>query len=459
MPPRRAARPITQIKRTGDMDVDFVMFENDFLQNKIKATEEATEKNRELADQEIVKRRKTEDKQMQFYADAQDVRAYLSMKHNEKNRKKQYYEKKLQDTRERYKNLLTDLQSKLDKLKQSQDIELTQLTNTLKANKTRRDSLATVAALENQLKREIAEAEQTMKTESKHQGIQMSQAHAEYSDLVGRHEKELKESVMREEAKNRSMTQENLENTVIEMMIEKDAEKTKLTNEVKKSKAIAERNTELMEKNKQLYMNRDLLQSECDSLQKRISKNDATIRTFVDELKAHDQKLKIDAESEEVSDNEEQEKPSAKESPKASVVPELQTSEREANENSKPDREQLLNAFFDDSVNTLCTSIVKILQVIDQPHADEYVQFHEVFNTFEGRKKELRFLMSKLGNLTFENNQKELLPPIGLENIEGVDQEFTKKNLIDPQNKAILEFAGPIGNDEFPELIATQFFQ
>lgn len=455
-PPRRAARPITQIKRTGDMDVDFVMFENDFLQNKIKNTEELIDQNLELADQETVKRRKAEDKQMQFLADAQDVRAYLSMKHNEKNRKKQYYEKKLQDTRERYKNLLTDLQSKLDKLKQSQDIELTQLTNNLKANKVRRDSLATVAALENQLKREIAEAEQTMKTESKHQGIQMSQAHAEYSDLVGRHEKELKESVMREEAKNRSMTQENLENTVIEMMIEKDAEKTRLTNEVKKSRAIAEKNTELMEKNKQLYMNRDLLQNECDSLQKRISKNDATIRSFVEELKAHDQKLTIDAESEEVSE-ENEETPTIKESPKSTKS--SPQSEASSSSDPRPDREALLNSFFDDSVNTLCSSIVKILQVIDQPHADEYVQFHEVFNTFDGRKKELRFLMSKLGNLTFESSSKDLLPPIGLENIEGVDQEFTKKNLIDPQNKAILEFAGPIGNDEYPELIATQFFQ
>lgn len=438
------------------MDVDFVMFENDFLQNKIKNTEELIDQNLELADQETVKRRKAEDKQMQFLADAQDVRAYLSMKHNEKNRKKQYYEKKLQDTRERYKNLLTDLQSKLDKLKQSQDIELTQLTNNLKANKVRRDSLATVAALENQLKREIAEAEQTMKTESKHQGIQMSQAHAEYSDLVGRHEKELKESVMREEAKNRSMTQENLENTVIEMMIEKDAEKTRLTNEVKKSRAIAEKNTELMEKNKQLYMNRDLLQNECDSLQKRISKNDATIRSFVEELKAHDQKLTIDAESEEVSE-ENEETPTIKESPKSTKS--SPQSEASSSSDPRPDREALLNSFFDDSVNTLCSSIVKILQVIDQPHADEYVQFHEVFNTFDGRKKELRFLMSKLGNLTFESSSKDLLPPIGLENIEGVDQEFTKKNLIDPQNKAILEFAGPIGNDEYPELIATQFFQ
>ena len=87
------------------------------------------------------------------------------------------------------------------------------------------------------------------------------------------------------------------------------------------------------------------------------------------------------------------------------------------------------------------------------------MQFHEVFTDFEGRKKELRFLMSKLGNLTSATTDEQMLPPSGLESIEGADEEYTTKNLIDPQNKAIMEFAEPIGDEEFPDLIATHFFQ
>lgn len=454
MPPRKGARPITQIKRTGEMDVDFVVYENTEFKNIISKADQQYVIDMARAMEATKARRKAEDKNMTHINDFNDAKRYLLRKQDDKLKKIKFYEEKLKNTREKREKLLADLQAKMDQLKQAQDLELTQLNNNLKANKVRRDSLATVAALENQLKREIAEAEQTLKKEKQQQSQQMSTALDDYYKLHKRHLQELHDSVEREKQKNRGMTAENLERTVIEMMKEIDAEKNHLANEVRKAKVTANRNTELMEKNKQLYMNRDLLQSECDELTKKISKNDASIRSLVEELKEHDQQL-----SSNINEEEEESAQSSKAStPNISAVP----SKHDINEQPRtegPDREKLLNNFFISTVGILTTSIVKILQILDEEHSADYDQFHNVFTDFEGRKKELRFLMSKLGNLTYGGIPSQMLPPMELSNIEGVDEEYTQKNLIAPQNQAILEFAEPIGEDEYPDLIATHFFQ
>ena len=469
MPPRRAAKPITSIKRTGELDQDYTIFENEYINDEIDDTEAKIAENIEVANQATIERREMQKKYEARLADKSDLTQYLQRKFKDKEEKKKIFERKLDETNKQHAKLEQDIQARLDKLRQSQDLELSQLTNILKANKVKRDSLATVAALENQLKREIAEAENTLKTEKQAQSVQMSNSMADYYNLFKRHERELAEGIEKEMQKNRGMTAENLERTVIEMMREKDAEKTRLANEVKQSKVIADMNTELMDKNKQLYMNRDLLQSECDSLQQRIMKNDATIRALVEELREHDQKItkemensnKEEEENNEKTEEEQNEQEASQKVTQSRALPPLPpvNDQKADSPKPKPDREQLLMSFFDDAVNTLCTSIVKILQVIDPNHSTDYMQFHDVFNDFEGRKKELRFLMSKLGNLTFTDTSDQLLPPIGLESIEGADEDYTMKNLVDPQNKAIQEFAGPIGDEEYPDLIATHFFQ
>ena len=67
--------------------------------------------------------------------------------------------------------------------------------------------------------------------------------------------------------------------------------------------------------------------------------------------------------------------------------------------------------------------------------------------------------MSKLGNISFKVEDLYKLPDIGVEEVEGVDEKVTVKKIVEPQQKAIREFAQPIAYDEFPELIATHFFQ
>jgi hypothetical protein len=72
------------------------------------------------------------------------------------------------------------------------------------------------------------------------------------------------------------------------------------------------------------------------------------------------------------------------------------------------DREVLLQNCFENSVAIRCRSVVAILAVLDPPHAEDYRTFPGVFESFEGRKKELRFLQSKLGNLSFDADDGEL---------------------------------------------------
>lgn len=447
MPPK-GAKPLTTIKRVGDMDTDFTLFESEEFSNMLKESEKKIEIMTKEASDATVSRRLEQQKDENHITDFQDAKKYLLRKIQDKESKIKFYTNKLKEIRQKRETLLADLQSKADQLKQSQELELTQLNNNLKANKARRDGLATVAALEKQLNREIAEAEETLKTEKQQQSAQMSMSFDEFYKLLKRHEQELHDEVEREKQKNRSMTVENLEKTVIDMMNEITTEKNNLYKEVFRTRATADKNTELTERCKHLYMSRDLLLKETDELNKAINKNDSQIRKLMTELKEHDQKI---------SDENQEEHEEEKTDVEVSVRADLQ--EGNIQEQDVPDREKMLNTFFIDCVNTLCQSIVRILQILDEPRADDYTQFHSVFTDFEGRKKELRFLMSKLGNLTFDPIQQEMLPPMGLTGIDGADEEYTRKNLVEPQNQAISQFAKPIGDDEYPDLIATHFFQ
>jgi hypothetical protein len=123
------------------------------------------------------------------------------------------------------------------------------------------------------------------------------------------------------------------------------------------------------------------------------------------------------------------------------------------------EREVMLQTFLEMAVDVLCHAVVIILRVIDPGHAQDYEGFHEVFGSFEGRKKELRFLMSKLGNLSFQAEDELRPPKIGFADIEGVNEEVAAKRIVEPQEEAFLAFSEPIASDELPELIATHFFQ
>ena len=253
------------------------------------------------------------------------------------------------------------------------------------------------------------------------------------------------------------MTSENLERTVIEMMKDIDSEIKKFSAMVMENRDIADINSKLMKQTKQRYMERDLLQQESDQTVKKINKNDQMIRKLVEELKKYDQRLTCGIiEEKDESKNEEE---NLNSEPTEKVESTENTENTEDTENVEIDRETILNNFFETSVNVLCDSVVEILGVFDQQHASEYKSFHEVFDSFEGRKKELRFLMSKLGNLTFHIDESYMFPPAGLDEVEGADEEITARKIVEPQRKAIAEFAEPIADDELPDLISTQFFQ
>lgn len=411
--------------------------------------------------QEAVSDRRDEEKKNEKHQlDFDDVKRYLTLKIRDKEQKIKYYQNKLKETRQDREDMITKLQAEQDQLKQSHELELTQLTNTLKANKQKRDALATVAATEIQLKREIDEAEQTLLREKAQQRQQISAAVAESYMLNVKQQKQLKESVENEKAKNRGMTSENLERTVIEMMKEIDSEIKKYSNLVLEARDIADVNSKLMKLNKQKYMERDLLQQESDETIKKINRNDETIRKLVEELRKYDQRLAGDIENSRIAEDDD-ENPIIRD---PQPIPEEEEEKHEEipetpEEKPEVDRETLLNNFFENSVNVLCESVVEILGVYDPRHAEEYKSFHNVFNTFDGRKKELRFLMSKLGNLTFEPDDNHLFQPAGFSEVEGADEEITSKKFVEPQKRAIEEFAQPIADDELPDLIATHFFQ
>lgn len=453
------AKPVNSIPygKTGIIPATCVAFEKNKLE-KI-GEKEISDYSRELVElhNAIDARRDEEQKDEMHQLDFDEVRRYLTLKIRDKEQKIKFYQNKLKETRKEREDLITRLQAEQDQLKQTHELELTQLSNTLKANKQRRDALATVAAMEIQLKREIEEAEQTLKREKAQQSQQTSQAIAEFYMLHVRQQKELKEGVEREKAKNRGMTSENLERTVIEMMKDIDSEIKKFSAMVMENRDIADINSKLMKQTKQRYMERDLLQQESDQTVKKINKNDQMIRKLVEELKKYDQRLTCGIiEEKDESKNEEE---NLNSEPTEKVESTENTENTEDTENVEIDRETILNNFFETSVNVLCDSVVEILGVFDQQHASEYKSFHEVFDSFEGRKKELRFLMSKLGNLTFHIDESYMFPPAGLDEVEGADEEITARKIVEPQRKAIAEFAEPIADDELPDLISTQFFQ
>jgi chromosome segregation ATPase len=374
--------------------------------------------------------------------DFEEVKRYLSLKIRDKERKIRYYQGKLKDTRQEREELIARLQSEHDQLKQAHELELSQLANTLKANKQRRDALATVAALEIQLRREIEEAEQTWKRERAQQSKETSNAIADLYLLHVRHERELAEGIEREKAKNRGMTADHLERTVIEMMREIDAEMKKLSALVVDARRIADVNSQLMKVNKQRYMERDLLHQECNVTIQKINRNDQKIRRLLEELKLKDQSLSTG-------------QPLAiGEEPEETDEPAVAREEQP----QSPPKEAVMHRFFENSVDVMCQAVVGILAVIDPAHSDDYRSFHEVFDSFDGRKKELRFLMSKLGNLSFDPSAARL-PEVGFADVEGVDADVAAKRIVEPQRKALIDFAKPVASDEFPDLIATQFFK
>ncbi|OHT02309.1 hypothetical protein TRFO_07119 [Tritrichomonas foetus] len=467
MPPKVQVNSIPYGKK-GIIPATVTKFEKEMLE-KIDE-KEIDDYSRSLLDvgDSTAARRDAQHKNEIHQLDFDEVKRYLTLKIRDKEQKHKFYQNKLKEIRQEREDLISKMQAEQDQLKQNHELELTQLTNTLKANKQRRDALATVAAMEIQLKREIDEAEQTLKREKAQQSQQTSQALAEFYMLHVRQQKELRDGVEREKAKNRGMTSENLEKTVIEMMKEIDAEIKKYTALVMEARDIADINSKFMKLNKQKYMERDLLQQESDEAVKKINKNDQKIRKLVEELKQYDQKMTNGlggSTTDIIEEAEESKEAQATMSRAVQQQNNAQSDEQSGIQNEggseKPyvDREALLNQFFHDSVRTLCNSVVKILTVYDPTHSQDYSSFHEVFNSFEGRKKELRFLMSKLGNLTFQAEDRYQFPPVGLEDVEGADEEITSKKIVEPQKKAILEFAEPIADDELPDLIATHFFQ
>jgi hypothetical protein len=259
-----------------------------------------------------------------------------------------------------------------------------------------------------------------------------------------KHEKELAEGIEREKAKNRSMTAEHLERTVIEMMREIDTEMKKLSALVVEARRTADINSQLVTLNKQRYMERDLLQRESEAQTRKISKNDQKIRKLVEELKLQDQGLSTTGAVQAIP-----------EEPDERLVPQVYSS---ASSPSAPDRAAEFQRFVENGIEVLCRGVVGILRVIDPTHAADYQSFHDVFTSFDGHKKELRFLMSKLGNLTFDPARATAGPDVGYADIEGIDADVAEKRIVEPQKKALLDFAEPVAPDEFPDLIATHFF-
>lgn len=480
MPAKKAAKTINNIPygKRGIIPATVANFQREKLEeiNSKDISEYTQEKNN--VSSAVIERRNEQKKNEIHQLDFEDVKKFLSLKIRDKEEKIQFYQKKLKETRKEKEDLMAKFQNDQEKLKQAHEVELSQLTNNLKANLQRKEALATVAAMEIQLNREIADAESTLKREKAQQSQQTSQVLAEFYMLHVKQQKELKESVEYEKAKNRSMTSQNLEKTVIDMMKDIDSEIRKYSSLVSKTKEIADMNTKLIETNRQKNMEKNILKQECDTATEIINKNDLRIRKLVEELKLKDQKftgIVTDENSDiieeaEDTENENQIEEKEEEEDNNFLNPENEKTEQVENKTSqktqqeetpKPqtDRKTLLYNFFENSVNVLCESIVKILCILEPAHKNDYISFHQVFNSFEGRKKELRFLMSKLGNLSFKVEDLYRLPDIGVGEVEGVDEKVTVKKIVEPQQKAIREFAQPIASDEFPELIATHFFQ
>ena len=387
--------------------------------------------------------------------DLDEVNRYLSLKIHDKEQKIRVYQNRLKDAQNELENLVEHLQSEHDQLKQSQELELTQLKNTIKSNKQRLDSLSAIATLESQFKREIDEAEQMLKREKAEQNQQLSDTLTEYYLLDTKYKAELQEMVEQEKVKNREMASGNIEKTVVKMMKDIDSEVKKYSSMVNKSKNVVDINSKLIKLNEQRKMERNLLKQQYNESLAKISKNNERIKKLADELKVQDQLISSLLETQNEDENENENENKVKE---RGALPN-QTEHLEQTVESTPDRETLLNDFFQKTVNTLCESAVKILGVLDPQHKEDYISFHQVFDTFDEKKKELRFLLSKLGNLTFDGNEQIKLSTIGVVEIEGADQEIARKKIVEPLQKAILEFAAPISSDEFPDLIATQFFQ
>lgn len=103
---------------------------------------------------------------------------------------------------------------------------------------------------------------------------------------------------------------------------------------------------------------------------------------------------------------------------------------------------------------------MECLEILDNKNLESYRQFHQNYENSENKEKELRFLMSKIGNLTsVKGDDFSPLPAIDLHEVEGTNQDVIQTRLIDPQHQAIFDFSEPIADDELPDLIATHFFQ
>ncbi|KAH0795842.1 regulatory-associated protein of TOR 2-like [Histomonas meleagridis] len=444
-------KPVTEIPygKKGPAVTTAVQFERknlgDVNTQSIKNYEQTL-----LKTQQATTARRTEQKKNEMHKiDFDEVSNYLSLKIHDKEQKIQIYQNKLKDAQRDLEELVERLQAEHQQLKESQELELKQLKNTIKSNKQRLASLSSIATLESQFKNEINEAEQMLNKEKAEQNQQLSNTLTEYYLLDVKHQAELQEAVEQEKTKYREMAYGNIEKTVIKMMKDIDSEIKKYSTMVTNSKSVIGDNSKLINLNKQLKMERNLLRHQHDELTEKITKNNERIKNLTEELKEKDEFLtSLVASQKEESEVIDQGTPTEEtERPEQTV------------DDASSNREVMLNNFFEKSVNILCDSVVKILIVMDPQHKDDYNSFHQLFESFEGKKKEIRFLLSKLGNLTFDVNEQMKLSTIGTIEIEGADQEVSKKKIIEPLKKAILNFAAPIPTDEFPDLIATQFFQ
>lgn len=280
--------------------------------------------------------------------------------------------------------------------------------------------------------------------------MQISKVNEEYFNLEQQHKTEMIEAVESEKEKARQMAEEHLTQTVVDMMKDIDIERKALSRSVNTARDIAQDNDELTKIHKQLAMEVQLLQQEHETMSKKVKKNDQTIRSLADKLKQEDQEL---TESSVVNERDIDQPDQNEES---------LITEEEEDESEYPFQRQLryYEQFSHDTVDVLCDAAVKCLDILDNKNIENYRIFHENYQDNAEKEKELRFLMSKIGNLSsVKGDDFTPLPPIDLSEVEGSNEEIVQTKLIDPQFKAIFDFAEPIADDEFPDLIATHFFQ
>ena len=446
MPPKRNPRPITQIKRTGELDQDFIIFEGEELSSKVSDAIKEIKDHLILEKKTTTTRRTVQKQEDSLKNDLKDIKNIIGTQLQRIKFEKKQNKQKLEKLKQNHINLKKDIALKKEQLNSSFKLEFIQLKNNLQNLIIRRENNANIAAQENQLRREILEAQNTLLNEKKTQSQQMSTALDDFYQLHQNHIKEIEESTLNEIEKNTNIRDKNIKKTVVEMMKEIEFKKNKLSLKVRNAKQLSNKNNELMEKNKQLIMNKDLYQKDFDTLIKKINNNDEQIKILVEELKEFDQKLSNITETPIIEEIEED------------LNIENRNNEEDILENQIDNREEKLIQFFNDSINTLCLAIINILSIIDPNHTNDYFQFHQAFNSFNNREKELKFLLSKIGNISFDSTFLTVTHSFECNEIEGKEDDYVLNNLIEPQNKAIFDFSSPIKLDEFPKVIASHFF-